>query len=556
MFRISFTPALAVLLLFGLQLSGESPVGRVQFVDVTRASGLDFSHSNGASGNYRLLEIMGSGLALLDYDQDGFLDLFLVNGSSIPDWRAGDPANKLFRNRGDGTFEDVSKGSGLLLKTYGMGTAVGDYDNDGDPDLCVTGFPRSYLFRNNGDGSFTDVSYSAGIENRGHWGSSAGFLDFNRDGLLDLFLCNYVSYQPQEESACGTGNYRNYCHPTTFEGDFSVLYQNRGNGSFADVSASSGIAETKGKALGVAFADFDGDDYPDIFVANDTVADFLFKNNRDGTFEEVAFEVGVALDENGEARAGMGTDFGDYNGDGRPDLVVTNFADEGNALFRNQGGFFTEVTFLSGIHEKSYLKVGFGTRLFDYDNDGDLDAFMANGHIDPSIQQIRDYVTFEQENLLYENQGGRRFREVSLESGDWAEVKNLSRGAAFGDLDNDGDVDIVVTNNASRVNLLRNEGGNRKNWLVLKLVGTESNRDAIGAQVRARVGDSVLHRRVETAASYLASQDPRVHLGLGDADEVSEIEIAWPSGQRQQLRRIPGNQILTIKEGISPVSPR
>ena len=503
MFRMPLAPSLAFLTLYVLQLRVGDVAGGIRFTDVTASSGLEFEHFNGASGNFRLLEIMGSGVALLDFDQDGYLDLFLVNGSSIPDWKETDSVSRLFRNRGDGTFADATAGSGLILKTYGMGVAAGDYDNDGAPDLCVTGYPRSYFFRNNGNGTFSDISTMVGIANQGHWGSSAGFVDFDRDGFLDLFVCNYVSYRPQDESACGNGNHRNYCHPTTFEPDFSVLYHNRGDGTFADVGVSSGIAANQGKALGVAFADFDGDQYPDIFVANDTLADFLFKNNRDGTFKEVGFSSGVALDENGEPRAGMGTDFGDYDGDGRPDLLVTNFADEGNALFRNEGRFFSEVTFLSGIHEKSYLKVGFGTRLFDYDNDGDLDAFMANGHIDPLIKQIRDYVSFKQENLLYENTGGR-FREISSQSGSWSTVKDLSRGAAFGDVDNDGDVDIVVTNNGSTVNLLRNEGGNRKNWLILKLVGVKSNRDGIGAQVRARVGGSVLHRRVETAASYLA----------------------------------------------------
>ena len=547
MFRMSLAPSLAFLILCFLQLSVRDLAGGIRFTDVTASSGLEFVHSNGASGDFRLLEIMGSGVALLDFDQDGYLDLFLVNGSSIPDWKKTDPANRLFRNRGDGTFADVTESSGLITKSYGMGTAVGDYDNDGDPDLCVTGYPRSYFFRNDGDGSFSDISVTAGIENQGHWGSSAGFVDFDRDGFLDLFVCNYVSYRPQEESSCGNGDHRNYCHPTTFEADFSVLYHNRGDGTFADVSVASGIATSKGKALGVAFADFDGDHYPDIFVANDTLADFLFKNNQDGTFEEVGFASGVALDENGEPRAGMGTDFGDYDGDGRLDLLVTNFADEGNALFRNEGGFFTDVSFRSGIHEKSYLKVGFGTGFFDCDNDGDLDAFMANGHIDPLIKQIRDYVSFKQENLLYENIGGR-FRETSFQSGSWSTVKDLSRGAAFGDMDNDGDVDIVVTNNGSKINLLRNEDGNQKNWLIVKLVGVKSNRDGIGAEVRARIGESVLHRRVETASSYLASQDPRLHLGLGDAEEVSELEVDWPSGTRQKLRNLEANRILTITE--------
>ncbi len=415
-----------------------------------------------------------------------------------------------------------------------MGAAAGDYDNDGDPDLYVAGYPRSYLFQNQGDGRFRDVSREAGVENAGHWGSSAGFFDYDRDGLLDLFVCNYVAYDPGRETPCHTAGRRNYCHPTTFETDASVLYRNQGNGRFQDRSESSGIGGVGGKALGVAFTDLEPDGYPDVFVANDTVADFLFRNNRDGTFQEVGFDQGVALDENGHPRAGMGVDFGDYDGDGRMDLIVTNFADEGNALFRRAGDYFNEVTYQSGILEKSYVKVGFGARFFDYDNDGDLDAFVANGHIDPTINQLRDYVFFRQENLLYENRGGS-FRECSGEAGAWSRVRDLSRGAVFGDLDNDGDLDIVVTNNGGPVNLLRNDSGNRNNWLLIRLEGVESNRDGLGARLRVRAGGRELHREVQRAASYLSSHDPRVHLGLSGSEVAELVEIHWPSGNLQIL---------------------
>ena len=530
---------------------GLQPPDTPNFSDRTRESGIDFSHFNGATGSYHLLEIMGSGAALLDYDGDGYLDVLTVDGSTIPPTQEAGAQSRLYRNQGDGTFGDMTIQSGLLFQTYGMGVAAGDYDNDGDPDLCVTGYPKSYLFQNQGDGTFRDVSKKAGVENRGHWSSSAGFFDYDQDGLLDLFVCNYVAYEPQNESPCHTAARRNYCHPITYEGDTSVLFHNQGDGTFQDHSKSSGIAQAKGKALGVAFTDLQLDGYPDIFVANDTMADFLFSNNQDGTFQEVGFEQGIALDENGHPRAGMGTDFGDYDGDGQLDLIVTNFADEGNALFRRDGAFFKEVTYQSGILEKSYVKVGFGTRLFDYDNDGDLDVFVANGHIDPTINQLRDYVFFRQENLLYENQEGH-FRERSQKAGSWSRVRDLSRGAAFGDLDNDGDIDIVVTNNGGPINFLRNETGNQNNWLLLRLVGRRSNRDALGARVRARTGGVDIHRQVQRTASYLSSHDPRVHLGLGKSSTVDLVEILWPSGNQQVLHQIPANQILTIEESSTP----
>ena len=549
-----FGPCLLVLSLVapGDGLANAETQGSVpRFTDRTREAGIDFQHHNGARGGYHLLEIMGSGGALLDFDGDGYLDLFVVAGSSIPPRDDEESRSRLYRNRRDGAFEDVTRASRLQIRTYGMGAAAGDYDNDGDPDLYVAGYPRSYLFQNQGDGRFRDVSREAGVENAGHWGSSAGFFDYDRDGLLDLFVCNYVAYDPGRETPCHTAGRRNYCHPTTFETDASVLYRNQGNGRFQDRSESSGIGGVGGKALGVAFTDLEPDGYPDVFVANDTVADFLFRNNRDGTFQEVGFDQGVALDENGHPRAGMGVDFGDYDGDGRMDLIVTNFADEGNALFRRAGDYFNEVTYQSGILEKSYVKVGFGARFFDYDNDGDLDAFVANGHIDPTINQLRDYVFFRQENLLYENRNGS-FRECSSEAGAWSQVRDLSRGAVFGDLDNDGDVDIVVTNNGGPVNLLRNDSENRNNWLLIRLEGVDSNRDGLGARLRVRVGGRELHREAQRAASYLSSHDPRVHLGLGGSEVAELVEIHWPSGTLQILRNVRANQILTVREKAAP----
>ncbi len=526
------------------------PAAQVQFTDITAETGIRFRHFNGAAGEFYFPEIAGPGAAFLDYDRDGDQDIFLVNGSSLPAPKpAIDPNSQLYRNDGGGTFTEVTAHSRIDLRGFfGMGAAAGDYDNDGDPDLYVTGYLRSVLLVNNGDGTFRDGTESAGVRNPGHWATSAGFFDFDRDGLLDLFVCNYVLFDTAVNPACSGGGFRSYCHPSAFEGDPNVLYRNNGDGTFSDVSGVSGVAGVRGKSLGVAFADYDGDGWMDVFVANDTVADFLYHNQGDGTFEEVGFLAGVAYNEDGHARAGMGVDFGDYDGDGRLDLIVTNFTSEGNALFRNAGdGSFAEVTRHTGIRENSFLKVGFGVRFFDYDNDADLDVMAVNGHVIPRIAEYRDDTNFPQEKLLYVNQQGK-FRERSRESGDCFAVRDVGRGAAFADIDNDGDIDALVTNNAGGVQLLRNDGGNRNNWLLLKLVGRKSNRDGIGARLTAHIGGRVVVTQVQRAASYLSSQDPRVHYGLGRSSAVDRLRVDWPSGRTQELHVLPANRILTIEE--------
>ena len=522
----------------------------VRFTDITSEAGIRFEHFNGATGDFYFPEIAGPGAAFLDYDGDGDQDIFLVNGASLPTPNpATDPNSKLFRNDGDGSFMDVTGQSKIDLRGFfGMGVAAGDYDNDGDPDLYVTGYLRGVLLANNGDGTFSDRTEMAKVQNQGHWATSAGFFDYDRDGLLDLFVCNYVLFDTGRNPHCTGGGFRSYCHPSAFEGDPSVLYHNNGDGTLSDVSQTSGIAGSRGKSLGVAFADYDRDGWLDMFVANDTVADFLFHNQGDGTFQEVAFLAGVAYNEDGHARAGMGVDFGDYNGDGRLDLIVTNFTSEGNALFHNGGdGSFAEVTRHTGIRQNSFLKVGFGVRFFDYDNDNDLDVLAVNGHVIPRIAEYRDDTSFPQRKLLYVNHDGR-FEERSQESGDCFSVQDVGRGAAFADIDDDGDVDVLVTNNGGNVQLLRNDGGNRNNWLLLKLVGRKSNRDGIGARITAQVGDRTTVTQVQRAASYLSSQDRRVHLGLGTSSQVDQLQIEWPSGTRQTLRALPSNRILTIVE--------
>ncbi len=533
----------------------------IRFVDATDSSGLVFQHFNGARGEFYFPEIVGAGGAFLDYDGDGDQDVYLANGCSLPQPDPGrDPTGRLFQNQGDGTFTDVTRTSGVGVQgLFGKGVAVGDYDNDGDPDLYLSGYREGRLLQNRGDGTFLDVTEKAEVANQGHWASSAGFFDYDRDGLLDLLVCNYVVFDTDANTVCeGSGGMqstvpngdqvRSYCHPSVFESEASALYRNNGDGTFSDVSLASGIGKSKGNALGVAFADFDLDGWPDVFLANDSTPDHLFRNNGDGTFEEMGFVAGLAYDENGKPRAGMGTDFGDYDGDGDFDLIVTNFAEEGNALFNNLGdGSFSEMTFETGILTGSYLNVGFGIGFFDADNDGDLDVFSVNGHVVPSINEIRDDFTFAQQKLLYINQGGR-FQERSKSSGPGFGKPDVGRGAVFGDVDNDGDVDLLVTTNGGKIRLLMNETAGRGNWLVLKLVGTRSNRDAIGALVRARVGKGWQTRQVQRAGSFLSSRDPRVHLGLGRATSVDQLEILWPSGAQEKKSDIQGNQILTIRE--------
>lgn len=543
--------SLLICQLFGISvLAGTSLDSKVCFTDIASEARLLFKHFNGAQGQFYFPEIMGAGAAFFDYDGDGYQDVYVVNGSSLPrPDPAKDPSSRLFRNRHDGTFADVTAVTGLEVKGFfGTGVAVADYDNDGDPDLYLTGYLRSALLQNNGDGTFTDVTAKAGVENPGHWAFSSGFFDFDRDGDLDLLVANYVRFDTQRNTVCRQGGEQSYCHPSTFQSDFSVLYRNSGDGTFTDVSEDSGIGKVAAKALGVVFADYDGDGWDDVFVACDTTPDLLFKNNRDGTFAEMGLLAGVAYDHNGHARAGMGADFGDYDNDGLLDLVITNFSMEGNALFRNLGdGSFSEETYTTGILENSFLNVGFGVGFLDFDNDSDLDVFSVNGHVIHNIERYRDDTTFAQRMLLYENTGGH-YQEISCRSGESFKRLDVGRGAAFADFDNDGDMDILVSNNGSRVRLLRNDGGNQGNWLSLKLVGQRSNRDGIGAQVRARVGDRLLHRQIRRAGSYLSSNDVRLHLGLGRAEKVDVLEITWPTGAVQRLDDLKSNQFLTIVE--------
>jgi enediyne biosynthesis protein E4 len=528
---------------------------RVLFRNVSEASGLVFTHVNGASPDKHFAEIMGSGGLFLDFDNDGWIDVFLVDGGSKADPLVARTArHRLFRNRRNGSFEDVTAASGIRHSAYGMGACAGDYDNDGLTDLYITNDGPNVLYRNAGNGAFTDVSATAGVGSP-LWSTSCAFADFDRDGWLDLFVTSYVE-GADENPFCGDTRtrLRGYCHPLTFQPSASVLYRNNGDGTFTDVTASSGIAGYRGNGLGVAVADYDDDGWPDIFVANDGMPDFLFHNERNGRFTERALLAGVSVASDGTPRAGMGTAFGDAGGDGRLDLIVTNHETEMHSLFRNAGGgLFTDATVSSGVGPATLRYVGFGVVFADYDNDGDLDLAIVNGHVIDNIALFRSGATHAQRRLLLENTGGGRFRDVSRLSGPGFAVDKVGRTVVAGDIDNDGDLDFLITNNGQRVDLLLNEGGNRRNALLLRLIGTDSNRDAIGARLRLTSGARTQVREVTSGSSYLGQNDPRVHVGLGDATIVDRLEIRWPSGRTEVVEHVAANQLVVIREGAGIV---
>ena len=524
------------------------PPGPVQFVDVTDESKISFHHENGASKEKLMPETFGSGVGWLDYDNDGRLDLYFVNGANLNAGKAS-PGNMLLRNTGNGSFVDVTRQAGVAGNGgFGTGVAVGDYDNDGNPDIYVTGFSTNILYHNNGNGTFTDVTVSAGVSGGG-WSSSAGFFDYDRDGDLDLYVVRYLDYNIKENPYCGyeKEGYRQYCDPRNFDGVPDLLYRNNGDRTFTDVSKKAGIANPAGKGLGVAFADFDLDGWPDIYVANDTVRNFLYHNNGDGTFTDLAYSAGVGYDKNGKARAGMGVEFTDFDGDGLPDIFVTNFSEEFNGLFRNRGdSTFDDVAEDVGL-ESSFLPLGFGTKLFDYDNDGRIDIFVTNGHVTDNIHLYKPRLSWQQTDSLYHNENGR-FREVSAESGPAFQFKHVGRGAATGDFDNDGDLDIVVSNCGQRPILMRNDGGNKNRWIVIKARGNQSNYFGVGAKVSVETAGGKQLKEIGAAGSYLSSSDLRLFFGLGGERKVKRLEIIWPSGRKQILTDVAAGQTLLLEE--------
>ena len=523
-----------------------------RFVDIARQAGVQFHHTNGASAEKHLPETMGSGAVFFDYDGDGWIDIFLVDGGSIADPAADRHArHRLFHNRGNGTFEDVTDRSGIQHRAYGMGACAGDYDGDGRPDLYVTGYGGNTLYRNRGDGTFVDVTATARVGDS-HWSTGCAFADLDGDGDLDLFVTNYVDADRAHSPYCttGPGGPRAYCHPLKYEPLSSTVYRNDGNGVFTDVSASSGVGALRSNGLGVVVSDYDDDGRPDVFVANDTMPNFLFHNMGNMHFAEVGLASGIAVAADGKARAGMGIDTGDYDGDGRLDVVITNLDFEMHTLQRGlDRGLFEYTTIDSGLGFPTLPFVGFGVAFLDYDNDGQLDIAIANGHILDNAPLFRAGSTYMQRKLLFRNTTGRRFVDVGRTSGPAFSVERVSRGLAVGDIDNDGDLDLLVSNNGQDAELLRNDGGNRANALLVRLRGRAPNTDAVGARVRVVTGSRTQLRDVKAGSSYLSQNDLRAHFGLGMSTRADRIEVKWPSGRVDAFPDVAANQIVTIEEG-------
>ena len=545
--------------------SGPDPAAAtsVRFVDVTGALGIDFRHEASKTAQKYLPETMGGGVAVFDCDDDGRLDLFFVNGARIDDPMPPGAlpvkdgpryANRLYRQTTDGHFEDVTVRAGLTGSGYGQGVAVGDFDNDGDEDLYVTALFGNRLYRNDGEGRFTDVTAAAGVAGSG-WSTSAAFVDADHDGRLDLFVARYLDWSFEANPYCGEPKPgpRAYCHPDQWKGARALLFHNDGGGRFTEIGERAGVANPDGKSLGVALADFDGDGKVDLFVANDSVRQFLYRNRGDGTFQDQALLAGVAYDQDGKTFAGMGVDFADYDNDGRPDLVVTNLSNERYALYRNAGdGTFSYETHASGLGTLTLLNSGWGVRFLDYDNDGTRDLFLAQGHVMDTIEQTSPHLRYRQTPLLARNEGGR-FTDASPSAGEVFREGWAARGLAVGDLDDDGDLDVVVTTVGGRPYVLRNDGGNRGHWISLRLVGHRSNRDGIGAEVRITTAAGALRQAtVTTSSSYLSASDRRVHLGLGAETHARAIEIRWPSGAVQRVHDVAGDRTLTLDEPEGP----
>jgi len=549
--------ALAPLLVSAGAVRAESKEEGVRFTDVAEAAGVTFLHDNAASPEKYLIETMGSGAAWIDYDGDGWLDIYLVNSAATDVYEPSAPLRSaLYRNQGDGTFVETTEQAGVAAEgLFGMGAAVGDYDNDGDADLFVLGYARSVLYRNNGDGTFTDVTARAGAANRGLWGSSGAWFDYDNDGWLDLLVVNYLDWTPQNNLHCGEPRpgYRAYCHPNKYSGQPLTLYRNKGNGAFTDATEAAGLSGAVGNGLGVVCFDFDGDGWMDVFVANDSMQNFLFHNQGDGRFEDISFVSGVAFGENGEAEAGMGTGAGDYDRDGLLDIYVTHLDFELDRLYRNLGGgLFEDATFSARLGYETFQVSGFGTGFIDYDNDGRLDIFTVNGHVLDNIELFHEKTSYAEPKMVFRNQDGA-FENVTARLGADLARPRVSRAAAFGDYDNDGDVDVLVNNNGQWAELLRNDGGARRHWLQVRLIGVSSNRDGVGARVKAVAGDRVQHAQRKGGMSYQSAHDPRLHFGMGSEDEVDLLEIRWPSGTVDRLEGLSANQTVVVKEGVGRV---
>ena len=547
------------ILLFAISASAQE----IHFRDITMPAGIHFSHNNGAFGKKWLPETMGPGCAFIDYDNDGYPDILLVNGEDWPGHNHGGPTTpKLYHNNHDGTFTDVTRKAGLAVPMFGLGVAVADYDNDGFDDIFITALGQSHLFHNNGNGTFTDVTKAAGMWGPNEFSTSAAWVDYDRDGKLDLVVANYVQWSEPGDLYCTLdGAHKSYCTPESYKGTAVRLWHNLGGGKFEDATQKAGLGDPTSKSLGVAILDYNADGWPDILIANDTQPNKLYLNRKDGTFEERGVPAGIGFSEDGVARAGMGVDAADYDRSGQPSVIISNFANQMVSLYHNEGnGLFVDEAPQSEVGRATLVTLGFGCFFFDYDNDGWPDIFVADGHIEDQIEHVQKRVSYAEPAHLFRNLGGGKFQEVTAQMGQAFAAPRVARGAAYADIDNDGFLDVLVTTNAGPAYLFHNEGGSNHS-LRLKLVGTKSNRDGIGAVVRVSSGNNSSGKdkqwkMLRSGSSYLSQSELVLTFGLGPETKADSVEIQWPSGQVDKLSNVNASQTVTVEEGKGIVSAR